>query len=62
MERRTTADEVEKLELRVTLAESALEQELSWKQKAINDVKNAEEKQRKAIRREDEARKDAEQR
>ncbi|XP_077971082.1 uncharacterized protein LOC144425616 isoform X2 [Styela clava] len=62
LERRATAEEVGKLELRVMLAESALEQELSWKQEAINEVRRAEEEHRKAIRREDEARKSAEDR
>lgn len=62
MERQMSAEEAEKQELRVMLAESALQQELAWKQRAIEDVKQTEEQHRKAVTREDEARQNAEKR
>lgn len=49
MERRTTADEIEKLELRVSIAESALERELQWKDDVIAEVRKTHEDHRRAI-------------
>lgn len=56
IERSTTADEVETLELRMMLAESALRCEMEWKELAIKKIRYSEQEQRNAIMRENEAR------
>ena len=62
MERKTTSDEIERLEKKLISAESSLKKELAWKEKAADDVRAAERDRRNAINEADRAEQIAEER
>ena len=62
LERKTTSDEIERLEKKLIAAESSLRQELAWKEKAADDVRAAERDRRNAINEADRAAQTAEER
>ena len=49
LERKSTRDEIERLERKVLSAEGALAKELEWKEKAACDIREAEQERRHAI-------------
>ena len=62
LERKTTTDEIERLEKRIVTAESSLQKELAWKEKASDNIKEAERDRRNAINEADRAAQTAEER
>jgi len=62
LERKTTSDEMERLEKKLTSSESSLRKELAWKEKAADDVRAAERDRRSAINEADRAAQTAEER